>query len=147
MALRGRFFFTRIVKVTDVQAWIKKCEALRIKPYVDTMGNLTIGWGRNLEKGISLDEAEFMFQNDLKQAISELASCDWYIWQPQGIKNALINMNFNLGIEKLLQFKRMIAALIDKNYTVAAQEALDSKWATQVGDRAKDVALMLREGK
>ena len=133
--------------MTDVQAWIKKCEALRLRMYIDIKSNPTIGWGRNLRKGVSLDEAELMFQNDFKQAVRELETFGWYLVQPQGVKNALINMNFNLGIEKLLQFKRMISALTDKNYTQAAQEALDSKWARQVGDRATDVALMLREGK
>jgi lysozyme len=134
--------------MNDVQQWIKKCEALRLKMYIDTTGNPTIGWGRNLNKDISLDEAELMFQNDFKQAVSELEHFDWYTIQPQGVKNALINMNFNLGIGNLLLFTRMIAALTVKNYTLAAQEALNSKWSTQVGDdRAKDVAVMLREGK
>lgn len=131
----------------DVQQWIKKCEALRLKIYVDSKGNPTIGWGRNIHKGISIDEAELMFQNDFKETISELKTCDWYHPLPDGIKDALINMNFNLGIGKLLTFKKMIIALTTKNYTLAAQEALDSLWATQVGQRAKDVAVMLREGK
>lgn len=131
----------------DVQQWIKKCEALKLKMYFDTTGNFTIGWGRNLRKGISLDEAELMFQNDLKETISELEVCDWYVHLPYGVKSAIINMNFNIGIRKLLGFKGMIAALSAKNYTLAAQEALDSLWATQVGQRAKDVAIMIREGK
>lgn len=133
--------------MTDVQAWIKKCESLRLKLYVDTTGNSTIGWGRNMRKGISIDEAELMFQNDFKEAVNELLPHGWYTSQPEGVKNALINMNFNLGIEELLQFKSMITALTAKNYAIAAQEALNSKWATQVGDRAKDVAVMIREGK
>ncbi len=131
----------------NVQAWIKNCEALSLKTYVDSTGNPTIGWGRNLRKGISLDEAELMFQNDLKETISELEACDWYHPLPDGVKTALINMNFNLGIGKLLQFKKMIAALIDKNYAVAAQESLNSKWSSQVGKRAKSIAVMIREGK
>lgn len=133
--------------MTDLQAWIKKCEALRLRMYIDINKNPTIGWGRNLRKGVSLDEAELMFQNDFKEAVNELLPYIWFTSQPEGVKNALINMNFNLGIGKLLQFRKMIAALTDKNYTVAAQEALDSKWSVQVGDRAKDVAVMLREGK
>lgn len=133
--------------MADVAQWIKKSEALRLQIYVDTTGNPTIGWGRNLRKGISLDEAELMFQNDLKETIAELEGCTWYQPLPDGVKSALINMNFNLGIGKLLLFKQMIAALTAKNYTLAAQAALDSKWSTQVGQRAKDVAVMISEGK
>jgi lysozyme len=133
--------------MTDVQAWIKKCESLRLNIYIDSTGNPTIGWGRNIRKGISIDEAELMFQNDYKNTLAELNTCDWYHTLPDGVKAALINMNFNLGIGKLIGFKKMISALKAQNFTLAAQEALDSKWATQVGNRATDVAVMLREGK
>jgi lysozyme len=67
--------------------------------------------------------------------------------QPEGVQMALINMNFNLGIHKLEQFVGMINALREKNYTLAAQEALNSLWAKQVHQRATDIALMIREGK
>lgn len=131
----------------DLQKWIKACEALETKPYMDTTGHLTIGWGRNLENGISVDEAELMFQNDFKRVINELLTCGWFNMQPQGVKNALINMNFNLGIDKLEGFKKMIEALKQKDYTKAASEALNSRWATQVHKRATDIALMISEGK
>lgn len=130
-----------------VQDWIKHCEGLDLHTYVDTNGHVTVGWGRNLEDGIHLDEAELMFQNDLKQTISELDPMTWYSIQPQGVKNALINMNFNLGITKLLDFKEMISALETKSYSVAASAALNSLWAKEVGQRAKDVAVMISEGK
>jgi lysozyme len=130
-----------------VQEWIKNCEALKLIPYVDTTGNLSVGWGRNLRDGIRIDEAELMFQNDFKQTVGELEPLSWYSIQPQGVKNALINMNFNLGITDLLEFKEMIAALESKNYPAAASAALNSLWAKQVGERAKDIAVMISEGK
>jgi lysozyme len=119
-----------------------------LHPYIDTMAKLTIGWGRNLEdNGISQEEADFLFDNDFANCERELSQCSWYRDQPEGVQAALINMCFNLGFPRLKGFKRMIAALKAKNYTLAAQEALNSRWATQVGQRAKDVAVMLREGK
>lgn len=131
----------------DVQAWIKHCEALKLHTYIDTNGHVTVGWGRNLENGIRLDEAELMFQNDFKQTVEELEKCSWYINQPQGVKNALINMNFNLGITKLLEFKEMIHCLQINDYKGAARAALNSLWAKQVHQRAADIALMISEGK
>lgn len=117
-------------------------------PYIDTVGELTIGWGRNLDdNGLSKEEADFLFDNDFNRCERELGAYAWYTDQPEGVKGALMNMCFNLGLPRLLGFKRMIAALEAKNYNLVAKEALDSKWATQVGDRAKDVAVMLREGK
>lgn len=116
-------------------------------PYTDTVGKLTIGWGRNLEEnGISQEEADYLFDNDIAICEKELSKCKWYVDQPEGVQAALLNMCFNLGLPRLKGFKRMISALKEKNYTQAAIEALDSKWAKQVGQRAKDVAVMLREG-
>jgi lysozyme len=131
----------------ELQAWIKNCEDLKTHPYLDTTNHVTIGWGRNLDNGISLDEAELMFQNDFKRAANELRGYVWYVQQPVGVQCALVNMNFNLGIDKLLGFKKMIVALLAKDYTTAALEALDSKWANQVHKRANDIAVMIRAGK
>jgi len=133
--------------MTNLKEWIKKCEGYKPKPYLDTLGKLSIGYGRNLkDNGISLEEANFMFENDLARCQKELYPYSWYLHQPLHIQYALVNMCFNLGLTKLLGFKKMIQALEEKNYTKAAMEALDSKWATQVKGRAKQVALMMREG-
>ena len=131
----------------DIKKWIKNNEELVLHLYKDTVNKTTIGWGRNIEdNGISKEEAEFMFQNDFDRCIRDLSKYSWYLIQPKNIQYALLNMCFNLGIARLLGFKKMISALIDKDYTKAAIEALDSKWAKQVGDRSKQVALMIREG-
>lgn len=131
----------------NLKDWIKKCEAFKSHPYLDTVGKLTIGWGRNIEdNGISQAEGDFMFDNDFARCERELAPYPWYVNQPEGVQAALMNMCFNLGIGRLLGFRKMIMALTAKDYTTAAIEALDSKWAKQVGQRAKDVALMIREG-
>lgn len=130
----------------DIKIQIKKDEGLRLFPYLDTQNKWTIGFGRNLsQKGISHSEANFMFDNDIKESLSELRALDWYSYQPKPVQNALLNMHFNLGLSKLLKFKRMIAAIKNKNYTKAAHEALDSRWATQVGERAIRIADMIRE--
>jgi len=107
---------------------------------------MTIGWGRNIEdNGISQEEGDFMFDNDYARCEQDLSSFHWYTDQPDDVKAALMNMCFNLGLTRLLGFRKMISALIDKDYARAANEAIKSKWATQVGQRAMDVALMIRE--
>ncbi len=127
----------------NVKAWIKSYEGLRLFPYLDTTGNVTIGYGRNLDDGITQMEADVLFQNDFNRCVSELEHFSWYLEAPETVKNALINMNFNLGLHKLIEFKNMIMALEQKNYRKAAQEVLNSEWASKVGQRAKDVAVMI----
>lgn len=130
----------------ELKRWIKSYEDFSNKPYICTAGKLTIGFGRNIQdNGISDIEAEFMFNNDMKRTEQDLLDCTWYVRAPAPVKDALFNMCFNLGLTRLLGFKKMIKAIVEGDYTNAAIEALDSKWATQVGERAKDIALMIRE--
>lgn len=137
----------RIIAMMNLKGWIKNHENCKLRLYTDTEEKLTIGWGRNIQdNGISQAEADFMFDNDFARCQKELAQYSWYVDQPQNVKDALMNMNFNLGISRLLGFKKMITALVAKDYTKAAIEALNSKWSQQVGQRAKDVALMIRQG-
>lgn len=131
----------------DVEMWLKHHEGFESKPYYDTEGHLTIGFGRNLDAlGISEDEAAYLLKNDIKRCIKELSQYSWYLTQPDVVRMALVNMCF-MGINKLCGFTRMITALIEKDYTKASIEALDSKWANQVGQRAKDVAMMISMGR
>lgn len=131
-----------------LKQWITKHEGLILKPYRCTAGKLTIGVGRNIEdNGISRAEAELLLENDIRNAVKDLERFEWYVDQPTHVKYALINLRFNIGMPRLLGFKKMIKALEDKDYTLAAKEALDSKWAKQVGRRATDVAMMMRNEK
>ena len=57
-----------------------------------------------------------------------------------------VNMTFNLGSTRLALFKKMHAAVEAKDWEKAAEEMLDSKWATQVKGRADRLAEMMRSG-
>ncbi len=123
-------------------------EGLKLKPYKCTAGKLTIGIGRNIEdNGISEDEARYMLQNDIKRCAEELdLHTPWWPLMPDAQQNALLNMCFNMGWPRLSGFKRMLAALEVGDYAAAASEALDSKWARQVGSRAERIVAQMVEG-
>ncbi len=132
----------------EFKRWIKGNEGYSAILYKDIANKWTIGWGRNIEdEGIRPNEAQLMFDNDLYEAIDDIQDFTWYVIAPDSVKKALINMSFNLGLPRLLTFKKMIASLEEKNYARSAQEALDSKWARQIGARAKDIGIMIREAK
>lgn len=134
--------------MSELKDWIKQHEGYSSHPYLCTSKRVTIGWGHNLDDlGITKEEAEFILDNDIARCEKELSQYSWYRIQPEHVQHALINMCFNMGITRLTGFTKMITALINQDYTKASIEALDSKWAKQVGQRAKDVALMMREGK
>lgn len=130
---------------------VKKHEGLRLKPYHDTVGKLTIGYGRNLDDvGITLREAEEMLLHDLSRCRDNLyisARKDAFIQAPVQVQQVLIELAYNLGIAGLLKFRRMWAALEAKDYETAADEMLDSKWAAQVKGRATTLADKVRSCK
>ena len=133
------------MNITDL---LIKHEGLRLKPYRDTVGKLTIGVGRNLDDvGITREEARFLLENDIARADVELRrNFLWFPGRNRVRKAVLINMVFNLGISRFKRFKKLIAALERRDWDRAAKEMLNSKWAKQVGRRARELAKMMREG-
>ena len=126
---------------------LKRDEGFRSKPYRDTVGKLTIGYGRNLnDVGINKEEAEELLRHDIIVANRELLSFYWYDDLTSCRRRALINMVFNLGFTKFRKFKKMVAAFEAEDYSLAADEVLDSDWSKQVGDRANRIADLIRLG-
>jgi lysozyme len=55
-------------------------------------------------------------------------------------------MIFNIGMPRFKQFKKMIAALEEGDWSEAANQMMDSKWAKQVGKRAERLRDMMETG-
>ena len=125
-------------------------EGVRSKVYLCSEGYETIGVGRNVSEsgiGLSDDEIAYLLANDIARCEHELAErFDWFDNLDPVRQNALVDMAFNLGVTRLSQFKNMLGALSESRFDDAATEALDSKWARQVGQRAQTVAAMIRTG-
>ena len=123
-----------------IEKYLIKHEGLKLKPYVDTVGKMTIGVGRNLDdNGIEVDEALYMLRSDIKTAQDDLKSIFKNFEElPDNAKLALTDMMFNLGKTRFSKFKKMIKAVKKKNYKKAAKEAKNSKWCKQVKIRCED---------
>lgn len=123
-------------------------EGERLKLYQCTAGKLTIGIGRNIEdNGISKDESDLMLNNDINGVIAGLESSLTLYNKLSPIRQlVLANMAFNLGKTRFMGFKKFIAALAIRDYKTAAKEMIESKWAQQVGERAKRLEMMMLTG-
>ena len=123
-------------------------EGKRVHPYTDTVGKLTIGVGRNLtDVGLSDDEIAYLLTNDIQSIIGELRrTFVWYSALVPARQDALADMGFNLGLTKLKKFILFLAAMERGSYEEAANEMIASMWAKQVGDRAYELAAMIRMG-
>lgn len=122
-------------------------EGLELKPYVDTVGKITIGVGRNLtDNGISEEEAMLLLDEDIAYVVVQMAKLPWFSALDDVRQRVLADMCFNLGFKGLMSFKRTLAAVQDGDYTAAARHMLDSKWAQQVGRRAVRLSAMMQTG-
>jgi len=131
----------------ELIAMLKRHEGLMLKPYRCTAEKLTIGYGRNLEdRGITEKEAEFLLINDINDVRELLETYILYFNEkPEMTQNVLINMGFQLGVGGLLKFRKMLKAIEKKDYQVAADEMLNSNWARQTPERAKELAKIMRK--
>jgi lysozyme len=130
------------------KARLKLHEGLRLKPYRDTVGKLTIGYGRNLtDRGLTEAEAEFLLDNDIKSHSEELAKAlPWLVNLDPARQAVLVDMAFNLGVPGLLKFKNTLRAVREGRFEDAAKGMLASKWARQVKGRAVRLAEAMKTG-
>ena len=88
-----------------------------------------------------------MLANDVEMCVRELQrNYSGYAILDEVRQAVLIDMVLNLGWPRLSQFKKMFAALDAQDYIHASREMLNSRWADQVGMRAKRLADMMRTG-
>lgn len=130
----------------DIELSIMSDEGFRSKPYTDTEGHLTIGYGFNLDDGMTKEEALVLLKIKIAQKRAELTKMvPVYSQSSDQVKFVLENMAYNMGTKKLLTFKNFLRLLEEKRMDEAADEMLDSKWAKQVGDRAIRLSNIIRK--
>jgi lysozyme len=126
----------------DLIACLVLHEGAKRYAYPDSLGNISIGIGRNIDKkggrGLSLDEQMYLLNNDIIMCRTQLKSMPFYQIQDDVRKDALVEMCFNLGFSNLLGFKNMISDLDEKLYISAVRCARESKWATQISSSRLD---------
>jgi lysozyme len=133
---------------------IKNQEGLRLEPYRDTLGHLTVGYGHLIDErcekvpaSLTEQQAEALFIDDFRRTSYR---CELLIpgWDDlDEVRQAvLLSMAFNLGIRGLLKFQRFLEEMHLQHWERAADEMLRSLWAGQVGNRATELADMMRSG-
>jgi lysozyme len=123
-------------------------EGIRLRAYVDTVGKVTIGVGRNIsDNGITYDEALLLLDHDIDSHVEDLVTALPWVSRLDPVRfRAMADLVFNMGIMRLLGFVHTLAAMERGDYETAANGLLESKYARQVGRRAETVAQMIRVG-
>ena len=130
---------------------LKVHEGVETHAYKCSENKVTIGVGRNVDKGgglgLSEDEVDYLLQNDIDRVVAELDSeYDWFSGLDSVRQDVMIDISFNLGQTRLRAFKNALAGMAKGDWRAAADEFMDSRWSKQVGNRAKELTEMIRTG-
>lgn len=120
----------------------------RHRLYRDSVGKLTVGYGRNIDdRGISEVEAKYLLHNDVQDTINDLRREFWWFDELDDVRQeVVINMAFNMGIVTFSEFRNTIAYIGEGKFEQASRNMLASKWARQVGYRAQELAREMASG-
>lgn len=131
----------------ETRAMIKRHEGYSNNVYIDSVGVPTGGYGHAFHEGSKLPDIvwEQIFDYDYLQAVKDYDSLGLLLDPVR--KAVIIDMLFNLGLTKLLKFKKMLKALRSGDWEKAAYEMQDSDWYGQVRTRAVRLVRMMRTGK
>ena len=134
-------------------ASVKKHEGYRNKVYLDTLNKRTIGVGhlcveefweddKEYEEKFLMDILEADLQNSIKGA-KDLMSENGCMDMDEVAEEIIIEMIFQLGKTGVSKFKNMWKALSGLDYSTAASEMLDSRWAKQTPNRAQAMSAVM----
>ena len=140
---------------------IRRHEGLRLRPYYCSKNHKTLGYGWNLANELPEDIASYLRVNgEITRSQAErllnisidvaLRQC-WAIFPDfadysERRQMALADFIFNVGIGTALKFRKAMAAVLEGQWSKAADEFQNSAWFSQVGNRSIEICEMIRNG-
>ena len=133
---------------------VKKHEGYRNKVYLDTLGKRTVGVGHLCVEDFWEDDKEYeedflmgILEKDLQSAIDQADDMCKNLTISDDAKIIIIEMIFQLGGNGVSKFRKMWQALQQDppDYAEASVQMLDSRWAKQTPNRAKEMARLMSE--
>ena len=132
---------------------VREHEGYRNKVYLDTLGKRTVGVGHLCVEDFWEDDKEYeekflmtILEHDLQTAIKgakDLMSENGCMDIDEVAEEIIIEMIFQLGKTGVSKFKNMWKHLSALEYSDAASEMLDSRWAKQAPNRAQGMSAQM----
>jgi len=125
--------------------------------YLDHLNLKTVGIGHLCRQGepeydmevgdpVSRERINELFNEDVESVLSD---CNRlypdFDELPEEAKQIICNMMFNMGLGRLSAFKGMKRGVDARDWESAANEMVDSKWYTQVTNRAERLVERMRQ--
>ena len=125
---------------------IKEHDGFKSSVYHCSEGYDTIGYGFAI-KDLEIDEdiAELILMRKIDKLQQRIASTfGWWFNSKKEVKDVVTNMCYQLGVSGFSKFKKTIYYLETEQYEEASVEMLDSLWAKQTPNRAKELSEAVR---
>ena len=131
-------------------------EGCKYEIYLDHLGYLTFGIGHLVTKddpeydwevGTSIDTVRVheTFESDIEIVLSDCTKLySDFEDLPEEAQRVIANMMFNMGYTRLSKFKGMKRGVDARDWNVAADEMVDSRWYHQVTSRARRLVERMR---
>jgi len=145
-----------MMNIDQLRMELEYDEGCKYEIYLDHLGLPTFGIGHLVteddpehgqEVGTPIEEARVIevFEKDVEVTIGECKKLydDWDDL-PEEVQLIIANMMFNLGYPRLSKFVGMKAGVDARDFSSAADEMVDSKWYTQVPNRARRLVARMR---
>jgi len=136
----------------ELKERIKTHEGFCDTVYKDTLGKRTIGYGHLCTddeewidgKPYDMQYLNDVFEVDFNEAVKQAEKLIGNTIIKNKAAEIIVEMIFQLGMGGVSKFKKMWKALENQDYIEAANQMLDSKWATQTKNRAESLAEIMR---
>ncbi len=124
--------------------------------YLDHLGYPTFGIGHLVTKhdeeygwsvgtDVDVERVREVFEEDVQTVLSDCKKLYHNFYDlPEEVQLIIANMMFNMGYTRLSKFKNMKLSVDARNWDVAADEMVDSKWYYQVPNRAERLVERMR---
>ena len=132
---------------SELKKRIKKNEGFSLKPYKDQLGYFTIGYGHLilpnenhlLKNKINKAQLNSIFNKDFERAVKDYERFIKQKNHNRKNKELLIEMTYQMGVKRVLKFKKLIANMQKNKKHLVCFEMMDSLWYTQTPNRVKNL--------
>ena len=131
---------------------LERREGFRPCVYKDSEGLWTIGIGLLVDPsrpgaGLTHEEARWILGRRYDQKVAQLnAALPWLKTLSDARQRVLYDMAYQLGVSGVLAFRNTLKAIQVGDWQAAHDGLMDSLWARQTPNRARELAAQMLEG-
>jgi len=145
------------MNIEQLKETLKVDEGVVYEIYNDHLGYATFGighlvletdpeHGQTVGTPVNEERVDECFEKDVQTVIEDCKKLhDGWDGYPEEVKQVIANMMFNMGLTRLSKFKNHNAALQSGDWKEAAKEGRDSRWYSQVTNRAERLMKRLED--